>query len=154
MIIYGGIFEVCKELNDMHVFDLTSDSWLCVFEELNSPKKTGGNGGSLGFTKTPTMKEDRRQTGIHNKTDGLRTTGKRPITVNKKRKTKKPDLKSSTTDTSERVIKLESPTSISMKNSFLIREEHPSFEKCYAQIKKRAIEKSNEDGFDSNLTKV
>jgi len=22
MIIYGGIFEVCKELNDMHIFDL------------------------------------------------------------------------------------------------------------------------------------
>lgn len=40
MIVYGGIFEVCKELNDMHILDLESEKWLCVFEELNSPKKT------------------------------------------------------------------------------------------------------------------
>ena len=37
MIIYGGIYEICKELNDMHVFDLRTDRWLCLFEELNSP---------------------------------------------------------------------------------------------------------------------
>lgn len=61
MLIYGGIFEVCKELNDMHLFDLQSDQWLCVFEELNSPKKAQ-NGGNLGFHKTPTLKDDRRGT--------------------------------------------------------------------------------------------
>ena len=32
----------------------------------------------------------------------------------------------------ERQIKLESPTSITMKNSFLIKNADPSFEKCYA----------------------
>jgi len=32
----------------------------------------------------------------------------------------------------ERVIKLESPTSITMRNSFLIKNADPSFEKCYA----------------------
>ena len=75
MIIYGGIFEVCKELNDMHVFDLNTESWLCVFEELNSPKKTQ-NGGSLGYNKTPTMKE--KTPAAHLKTDGLHnTTSKR-----------------------------------------------------------------------------
>ena len=37
MIIYGGILEVTKELNDMHVFNLQSERWICLFEELNSP---------------------------------------------------------------------------------------------------------------------
>ena len=32
----------------------------------------------------------------------------------------------------DRQIKLESPTSITMKNSFLIKNADPSFEKCYA----------------------
>jgi len=43
MIIYGGIYEVTKELNDMHVFDLANDKWICLFEEINSPKKYGNN---------------------------------------------------------------------------------------------------------------
>ena len=43
MIIYGGIFEVTKELNDMHIFDLQSDKWICLFEEINSPKKFRDN---------------------------------------------------------------------------------------------------------------
>ena len=37
----------------------------------------------------------------------------------------------------ERVIKLESPTSVSLKNSFLIKNAYPSFEKSYGQIKKK-----------------
>ena len=54
MIIYGGIFEVTKELNDMHIFDLKNDKWICLFEEINSPKKfrdespTKSAGGGLG----------------------------------------------------------------------------------------------------------
>jgi hypothetical protein len=39
MLIYGGIFEITKELNDMHVFDTQAGEWLCLFEELNSPVK-------------------------------------------------------------------------------------------------------------------
>lgn len=39
MIIYAGIFEVCKELNDLHIFDMVNGKWVCLFEELNSPGK-------------------------------------------------------------------------------------------------------------------
>jgi hypothetical protein len=39
MIIYGGIFFVTRELNDLHVFDMKKEKWLCLFEELNSPAK-------------------------------------------------------------------------------------------------------------------
>ena len=67
MIIYGGIFEVTKELNDMHVFDLKNERWLCLFEELNSPKKGYGVGNMAGsYNKTPSMNKDvdRRSTMI------------------------------------------------------------------------------------------
>ena len=54
----------------------------------------------------------------------------------------------------ERVVKLESPTSISMKNSFLIKNQDPSFEKCYGQMKKRNMDKTNIDSFDDAITKT
>ena len=38
----------------------------------------------------------------------------------------------------DRIIKLESPTSISMQNTFLIKNADPSFEKCYATLRKKA----------------
>jgi hypothetical protein len=38
MVVYGGIFDICKELNDMHVFDMKNDRWVCLFEELYSPQ--------------------------------------------------------------------------------------------------------------------
>lgn len=60
--------------------------------------------------------------------------------------------------TDDRVIELESPTSITMRNSFLIKNADPSFEKCYAQIRKRALERertgNSTGGFDENLTKT
>ncbi len=37
MIIFGGIFEVTKELNDMHLFDMRQKRWIQFFEETASP---------------------------------------------------------------------------------------------------------------------
>jgi hypothetical protein len=54
----------------------------------------------------------------------------------------------------EQVIKLESPTSNSMKNSFLIKNADPSFEKCYQQIKKRSMEKTQQEAHDQNIHKT
>ena len=75
--------------------------------------------------------------------------------------TKKPKLqplKVGAAQVDDREIKLESPTSITMKNSFLIKNADPSFEKCYAAIKKRTNEKGMSEispgGFDPNLTKT
>ena len=53
------------------------------------------------------------------------------------------------------VYKLESPVSNTMKNSFLIKNSDPSFEKIYMQIKKRHQEKGAEHrAFDQLLTKT
>jgi hypothetical protein len=42
MIIFGGIFEVTKELDDMHVFDFRNKRWITFFEEMGSPLKKNG----------------------------------------------------------------------------------------------------------------
>jgi hypothetical protein len=37
MIVFGGIYEITKELNDLYMFDFTKKKWITVFEESNSP---------------------------------------------------------------------------------------------------------------------
>ena len=39
MIIFAGIYEITKELNDMAYFDLRSQRWSVMYEEAQSPKK-------------------------------------------------------------------------------------------------------------------
>lgn len=57
MIIYGGIYEITKELNDMHIFDLKKDRWICLFEEINSPKKMQeASPDKVSLGKSPTLK--------------------------------------------------------------------------------------------------
>lgn len=51
MVIYGGIHFVTRELNDLHVFDMKKEKWLCLFEELNSPAKTSMQPPGSGLRK-------------------------------------------------------------------------------------------------------
>lgn len=41
MFVYGGIYDIARELNDMHVFDLKKEKWFKLYEDqLNmSPMK-------------------------------------------------------------------------------------------------------------------
>jgi hypothetical protein len=39
MIVFGGIFEVTKELDDMVVLDFRNRRWVTFFDELGSPVK-------------------------------------------------------------------------------------------------------------------
>lgn len=41
MIIFGGIYEVTKELNDLVLFDTKAHKWITFFEESNSPMSKG-----------------------------------------------------------------------------------------------------------------
>jgi hypothetical protein len=56
MIIYGGIYEVTKELNDMHVFNVVTEKWLCLFEEINSPMKNNPN---IGNSPSSSVKKEK-----------------------------------------------------------------------------------------------
>lgn len=51
MIIYGGIYFVTRELNDLHIFDMKKEKWLCLFEELNSPAKLSMHPPGSGLRK-------------------------------------------------------------------------------------------------------
>ena len=35
IFIFGGIFEVTKELNDCHMYDIENNRWICIFDEKN-----------------------------------------------------------------------------------------------------------------------
>lgn len=39
MLIFGGIYEVTKELDDMFLFDFRNKRWILFFEEISSPAK-------------------------------------------------------------------------------------------------------------------
>jgi hypothetical protein len=39
MVIFGGIHEVTKELDDMIVFDIKNKRWVIFFDEMVSPSK-------------------------------------------------------------------------------------------------------------------
>ena len=162
IIIFGGIFEVTKELNDMYAYDIKAKKWHCLFEELNSPHKvvnpsspglTIGRGTTKKFGESP--RKDMRASVSPNKAKNFGATatspGKKKIKVNKVALT-------SALQEPDRKIVLESPTSNTMKNSFLIKNADPSFEKSYAQIKKRAQEKERlgqtGSGYDDSLTKT
>ena len=37
MVIFGGLFELTKELNDLYVFDLKNIKWIKIFDESDAP---------------------------------------------------------------------------------------------------------------------
>lgn len=39
MIIFGGIYEITKELNDLYLYDFKTNKWVTVFDEAVSPIK-------------------------------------------------------------------------------------------------------------------
>jgi hypothetical protein len=39
MVIFGGIHEVTKELDDLYIFDFKNKRWIELFEEVSSPMK-------------------------------------------------------------------------------------------------------------------
>jgi hypothetical protein len=43
MVIFGGIFEVTRELNDMHSFDFSTLTWQEMYEETNPTSPNKGN---------------------------------------------------------------------------------------------------------------
>lgn len=37
--MFGGIYEITKELNDFYLYDFKKNKWITLFEESVSPKK-------------------------------------------------------------------------------------------------------------------
>lgn len=48
MVVFGGIHEITKELNDLVVFDLKTHKWVQFFQEMQSPSRMKGVSGYFG----------------------------------------------------------------------------------------------------------
>lgn len=53
MILFGGIYEVTKELNDFSIFDFRSNKWITLFEETNSPRRSPNESPTIGGDQSP-----------------------------------------------------------------------------------------------------
>ena len=42
IVIFGGIWDVTKELNDLHLYSVTQNEWLILHDSSNSPLKSPG----------------------------------------------------------------------------------------------------------------
>ena len=112
----------------MHVFDLKNERWICLFEEYKFLMKEGLNiGGQNSLNKSPTKigGDNRRgtmmETGLNKMTSSKKMNKSSSIKRKSPRKLSLQNLDSEQNkDAKPREI--ESPTFISMKNSFLIRE--------------------------------
>lgn len=54
MVIFGGIFEITRELNDCHIYSIRENKWYNLFEE-TGPAQQGKKGLSLQSMKTRVM---------------------------------------------------------------------------------------------------
>ena len=132
IVVFGGIHEITRELNDMYAYDIKANKWLKIFDEKaattpmilpqSSPTKTGG----LTATYTQQSPYSRKATLTGGNNSALKE-AKTPARKNNFDTTKK-KVKLPKEEKDEEEVKLESPTSVSMKNSLLIKHADPSFD--------------------------
>jgi len=126
MYIFGGIFELTHELNDLCCFDVETNQFKKIGEDDsavddgNADMGQGQNEGRSKVEQTPGLKK--------HKTFGGSTVGRSPTKkMSSPTRTKKAqDLNE--TDGGSKEGQLSSPTSVSMKNTFIIKNADESFE--------------------------
>ena len=80
MVIFGGIYEITKELNDLHLFDLRTNKWITIQEEINSPARGTspyGHEETSPFDKGGSLSPTKKASGI---SPGLRRNNSPPKT--------------------------------------------------------------------------
>jgi N-acetylneuraminic acid mutarotase len=50
MMIFGGIYEITKELNDAYLYDIEKNEWILFFSKKMAPSNTG-------FSPSPTKSQ-------------------------------------------------------------------------------------------------
>ena len=161
MCVFGGIFEVTKELNDLHLYDIANNRWICLFAEktefvtAQSPTKTmamgsvspllrrgtktgseqspNGKGGTSGDTKTSCSYRSAICSAMQSNFGA--EPGKKKC-KHSGEESKKP----------HKEVRLDSPTSTDMQRSLLIANADHSFDHM-AQLKR----KKNNFGFGGTI---
>lgn len=112
--VFGGIYEITRELNDCFLYDIKNNKWFNLFEETGpaSPKRLKDENSPRSTKKTGEIKE------MTTRTVGAPIKGRR-------RKAKFESLEPTSTivekKEEKKVMELESPTSVQMKKSFIIQ---------------------------------
>lgn len=147
MYVFGGILELTKELNEMLIFDFKTGKFSCVgtidaLDDLQAASNMrrvedgSESPGLKGLNKQKTMAGSQSPTKLGG------TYGGSPSKLNSKSPTKKTIKKAgkspkkraeaagagATEDSEKKESGLASPTSISMQNSFIIKNADESFE--------------------------
>jgi hypothetical protein len=146
MFIFGGIFELTKELNDLISYDFLTGKFQLVGSDSMNLENSFLKSNNKMREESPTSI---RRAGTFLKSVGVKNQNNFTSSPNKKNSTQKltnkarrailsPTKVGEVEDTNERDKHLQSPTSISMKKSFLISNADASFDSYYqSQIKKK-----------------
>jgi hypothetical protein len=138
MFIFGGILELTKELNELLCFDFESS----CFSLMGSAGHMGGNDidgfEHHGGEDSPGIKESKHHhLGSPQKTAKKNNFASTSPSKLYKLKNMKQKSKTSANEDEKKESGLVSPTSISMQNSFIIKNADESFDAYYAMMRKR-----------------
>lgn len=166
LILFGGIFELTKELGDCYAYDVKSKSWYTLFEEVDSPVHRHSPNHSFGMGKfgrqdsikspspmhkgnqsfnsgdpnfSMSLKKTKNKSKAHNTSifevdSSMLRKQKLQKALKKKREQEKNPMEDSM---------LTSPTSLSMKNSFLIKNSGKGFDNFFTNQKRRKLGMTN-----------
>ncbi len=156
LVLFGGIHEITKELNDMFFYDIKGRNWVEFFESdsMKPPRVASSYGlkpvpstsvmGQTPMSRNPTAGMDMtppKTQEIKMKKSDVRKIRRTIKSQKSPKKHKSPSRNSkqklSVTKVDYSAYMLTSPTSISMKNSFIIKNADHSFDVYHTQMKKR-----------------
>ncbi len=130
LVIFGGIYETTRELNDVYAYNLSAKKWRVLFRNPQDELKV----------KEAADSSQKKQRTMRGDSPDATNTQSLKNTLNKN-KTKKPEVKKpKVIDTNkeevQHEVKLESPTSVTMKQSFLLKQSDQEFEGYWNHVKK------------------
>lgn len=158
MYVFGGIFEVTKEMNDLVLFDTKTNKFTILDQNGDNAESANYNarieeqakasleGNNSPLQRRATISPNRRGTmGAGNSSPARKSmmghSGSPNTSALAKSPSRKPNVSISTgtggqgSAVDDRL--LSSPTSVSMQNSFIIKNADESFDLYYQQMKRR-----------------
>ena len=89
--MFGGIFELTKELGDWYVFDIKSSNWYTLFEDFDSPTHRGSPSGFNQIGRLPRADSIKSPSPMHKNSNSFQAENQNDFSMNlQKTKHKKP----------------------------------------------------------------
>jgi len=127
VIVFGGLYEITRELNDFHIFNIEKNEWKRLFRTTNEDDAMSKSD-TLKSKKTKRDDSPDATGGSHSKSlqrkQTVKVETKKPKAIKSPRATEEP-------------VNLESPTSVTMKQSFLLKQADKEFEGYFNVVKKK-----------------